>query len=399
MTAGSTPGKVTSDVVIIGGGVIGSAVAYFLTASAGFDGRITVIERDPTYETAATARSVGGIRQQFSTPENIEMSMFGSWFVRHADQHLAVDGEPLHLPFVENGYLFLATEAGLPVLRANHEAQTRFGADIALLDPAALGRRFPWLNIDGLAGGAFGESGEGWTDPYGLMQAFRRKAIALGATYRKSTATALEITDGRAEAVQLDTGERIAAGVVVSAAGWHTASIAAMAGIDIPIRPRKRLVFVFACRDPLERVPLTIDPSGVYVRPEGATYLCGVSPPADRDPDSTDFEIDYALFEETIWPTLATRIPAFEAIKLERAWAGHYDYNLLDQNAILGPHPSVANLLFATGFSGHGLQQSPATGRAIAELIAYGEYRSIDLRRFGFDRVLHNEPLREINVV
>jgi sarcosine oxidase len=135
------------------------------------------------------------------------------------------------------------------------------------------------------------------------------------------------------------------------------------------------------------------------VRPEGATYLCGVSPPADRDPDRTDFEIEYDLFEETIWPTLAARIPAFEAIKLERAWAGHYDYNLLDQNAILGAHPDLPNLLFATGFSGHGLQQSPAAGRAIAELVAYGEYRTLDLRRFGFDRILRNEPLREINVV
>jgi sarcosine oxidase len=230
------------------------------------------------------------------------------------------------------------------------------------------------------------------------MQAFRQKSISLGVDCIKDSVTGLDVAGRRVEAVRLGNGERLACGHAISAAGWHAAEIAAMAGFDIPIRPRKRLVFVFSCREPLERVPLTIDPSGVYVRPEGATYLCGVSPTADRDPDCTDFEIEYGLFEEIIWPTLAERVPAFEAIKLERAWVGHYDYNLLDQNAVLGPHPDVDNLLFATGFSGHGLQQSPATGRAIAELVIYGEYRSIDLRRFGFERMLRHEPVKELNV-
>jgi sarcosine oxidase len=197
----------------------------------------------------------------------------------------------------------------------------------------------------------------------------------------------------------LKSGATIACGALVNAAGYHAHEIAAAAGIALPIRPRKRFVYVFDCRERLERAPLLIDPTGVYFRPEGASYICGVSPPEDQDPDCTDFELDYRLFEEMIWPTLAHRVPAFEAIKLVRAWAGHYDYNTLDQNAILGPHPEIANFYFANGFSGHGLQQSPAVGRAIAELIAYGAYRTLDLRRFSYARVLKNEPIIEINVV
>lgn len=387
------------DVVIVGGAVIGSAIAYFLAGPIGFKGSVLVVERDPTYAEAATPRSAGGIRQQFSTAENIRMSMFGAEFVRNVADHLSVEGERAELPFVQNGYLFLASEAGLKVLRENHLLQTELGADIAFLDSAALTARFPWLNVDDLAAGTLGRSNEGWTDPYGLLQAFRRKARALGVTYVKDEVVGLRRDGARIGTVRLAEGGEIACGTVVDAAGLRAHEVAAMAGLDLPVRPRKRFVFVFDCRAPIEKAPLLIDPSGVYFRPEGASYICGVSPPEDADPDCLDFEIDYSLFEDTIWPTLAQRVPAFEAIKLARAWAGHYDYNTLDQNAILGPHPELANFHVAAGFSGHGLQQSPAVGRAIAELIAHGAYRSIDLSRFGWERVLRNEPLFERNVV
>jgi FAD-dependent oxidoreductase domain-containing protein 1 len=389
----------TCDVAIVGGGVMGSAIAYFLLGPSGYQGRVVVVEKDPTYATAATPRSAGGIRQQFSTPENIAMSSFGAAFVKQAGAQLEVDGDRPALPFTEWGYLFLASPAGLEVLTANCATQRRLGAEVVLLTPAELKGRFAWLNVEDVAGGSLGLSNEGWTDPYGLLQAFRRKARSLGAVYVADEAVGLRREGARIATVQLARGGELACGALVDCAGYRARDVAAMAGIDLPVRPRKRLVFVFDCREPIERAPLLIDPTGVWCRPEGPSYICGVSPPEDQDPDCLDFEIDYAMFEDIVWPALAHRVPAFESIKLARAWAGHYDYNTLDQNAILGPHPEISNFYIACGFSGHGLQQSPAVGRAIAELIAHGAYRSIDLTRFGFERVLRGEPIVELNVV
>jgi sarcosine oxidase len=391
----------TADILIAGGGVVGSSTAYFLTATPGFRGRVLVVEKDPTYGEAATARSAGGIRQQFSTPENIRMSQFGAAFVKNVAEHLSLPGERAQLPFVEQGYLFLATPSGLPVLRQNHATQIGLGADIALLDAAGLRRQFPWLNIEDLAGGTFGRSNEGWTDPYSLLQAFRRKAIAQGAVYVQDEVVGLQREGDRVATVQLAKGGSVAIGSLVNSAGINAARIAGWAGFELPVRPRKRFVYVFDCRDSAEiqKGPLLIDPNGVYFRPEGTSFICGVSPPEDQDPDCTDLEVEYGLFEETVWPTLAQRVPAFEAIKLVRAWAGHYDYNTLDQNLIIGRGPGLANFYMANGLSGHGLQQSPAIGRALSELILGGAYKSIDLTRFGYDRVAKNQPLAELNVV
>lgn len=387
------------DVVIIGGGVIGSAAAYFLAAEEAFGGSIAVIERDPTYAEAATPRSAGGIRQQFSTPENVLISSFGVNFVKSVAEHLSVGSEAPELNFREEGYLFLSTGAGLRTLIDNQQLQHQLGAGTLLMTPAELAERFPWLNCGDLAGGSFGPVNEGWLDPYSLLQAFRRKARALGVTYLQDEVGGVEVSQGRVRSVALRSGETIGCGAVVNCAGVNAWRIAAWIGLDLPVRPRKRFVYVFDCREELTGVPLIVDPSGVWVRPEGVNFICGVSPDEGNDPDSTDFELDYRLFEELIWPTLAHRVPAFEAIKLIRAWAGHYDYNLLDQNVIVGPAPHVPNFFMANGFSGHGLQQSPAIGRALSELIAYGGYRTLDLRRFGYERVLNGQAIREANVV
>jgi len=388
------------DVVIVGGGAVGSAVAYFLATHPEFQGRVLVVERDSTYERASTALSVGGVRQQFSTPENVEMSLFSAAFFRRARELLAVDGDGPDVEFVEAGYLFLATGEGLPTLSANVELQRSLGAQVALLDPDQLQFRFPWLNVEGIAAGALGEENEGWIDPYGLLMGFRRKAQDAGVTYLEDEVVGMGREGRRIVALRLAGGTTIRPGTVVNAAGPRAAEIVAMAGAgDYPVRSRKRFVYHFHTRAELPVTPLTIDPSGVYFRPEGRDFIAGVSPPPDQDPDTDDLEVEYDLFHQVVWPTLAHRVPSFEAIKLGSSWAGHYDYNVLDQNAILGPHPTLDNLLLANGFSGHGAQQAPATGRAIAELILWGEYRSLDLSRFGFQRFALGELRRERNVV
>jgi FAD-dependent oxidoreductase domain-containing protein 1 len=387
------------DVVIVGGGAMGSSVAYFLAADPDFTGKVLVVERDPTYATASTSLSLGSIRQQFSTPENIRMSFFGAQFVAGIGEHLAVDGEAAQVSYVPGGYLFLATSSGLPVLESNHRLQRSLGAENVLLSPAELASRFPWLAVDDLAAGSLGLRHEGWLDPYSLLQAFRRKARALGVEYVTDEVVGFTRDAGRIAGVTLAAGGELACGTVVNAAGPRAGMVAALADVELPVRPRKRFIYVFDCRTPVPCRQLVIDPSGVFFRPEGAGFVGGVSPPPENDPDCLDLDIEYTLFEEQVWPALARRVPDFEAIKLQRAWAGHYDYNTVDQNAILGPHPELRNLLFINGFSGHGVQQSPAAGRAIAELITHGAYRSLDLTRLSFERFALGRPLIEANVV
>jgi sarcosine oxidase len=388
-----------ADVVIVGGGVMGSAVAYFLAADPGFSGRIVVVERDPTYATASTALSVGAVRQQFSTAENIQMSLFGAQFFDRAGEHLEVDGEAPEIGFHHGAYLFLATKAGLPVLERNHAVQKFNGAVNVLLPAKELKARFSWLETGDLAAGSLGLEHEGWVDPYGLLQAFRRKARSLGVQYVEDEVTGLERAGSRLGTVELASGETIACGAAVNAAGPRAGMVAELAGIELPVVPRKRFVYVFDCRKSLACNQLVIDPSGVYFRPEGKNFIGGVSPPAETDEDCFDLDIEYTLFEEVVWPTLAHRVPAFAEIKLLNAWAGHYDYNTLDQNAIIGPHPELTNFYFCNGFSGHGVQQSPAAGRAVAELIVHNRFKTLDLARFGYARIATKSPLKELAVV
>jgi FAD-dependent oxidoreductase domain-containing protein 1 len=391
---------VAQKVVVVGGGVVGSSVAFFLASHPRFSGEIVVVERDPTYRRASSALSASAIRQQFSTPVNIEISRFGVEFLRHLGDHLGVDDERPDVGLVESGYLFLATNAGRPVLEQNHRLQRQHGVDVVVLGPADLAARFPWLTTEGLAAGSLGLSGEGYFDGYALLQAFRRKASALGVAYLTQEVSGFVRTGARVDAAVLADGSRLACDVVVNAGGPWAASIAAMLGVDLPVRARRRSVFLIACRERLPRCPLIIDPSGLWFRPDGPNFLCGISPAEGADdPDDAPLEVDERLFQDTIWPLLAARVRAFERVKVIKSWAGYYEMNIVDHNGIVGPHPSLANVFFANGFSGHGLQQSPAVGRGIAELIAEGGYRSLDLSPLAFTRLVEGRRLVELNVI
>ncbi|AWC21555.1 Monomeric sarcosine oxidase [Aminobacter sp. MSH1] len=385
------------DVVIIGGAIVGSSVAYYLR-DEGFTGSIALIERDPQFAHSATTLSCASIRQQFSIPENIRLSQFTLGLFRRLKDEFGADAD---IGFREGGYLILAGENGLPILEANHQAQMAEGADIVLEDAEQLARRFAWISTEGISAGAYGRTGEGWFDAHAMLGLFRKALKTKDIDLITAEVTGIERERNRVTAVTFANGERLEAGTVVNAAGPNAGKVSALAGIALPVEPRKRNVFVFEARDRFADMPLMVDPSGVYVRPEGSVYITGGAESEDGElaADPQDFNPDWGLFEDVIWPVLATRVPAFEAIKATQAWVGHYDYNALDQNAVIGPHPEVANFIFANGFSGHGLQQAPAVGKALAELIVHGGYRSIDCSAFGYQRIAEGRPFRELNVI
>jgi FAD-dependent oxidoreductase domain-containing protein 1 len=388
---------VVPDIVIVGGGVVGSAVAYFLRRDG--DCRVTVIERDTTYARASSSLSCSAIRQQFSCPVNIGLSRFGIEFLRRAGEHLCVDGDAPAIGLREPGYLYLAGPDGEPVLRGNHAVQRAHGAQVALLDPESLRERFPWMATDGVVAGSLGLEGEGWFDGPALMRAFRQKARSLGAEYRLAEAVGFERAGDAISSVMLADGERVPCGAVVNAAGPYARVVAAWAGLHLPVEARRRSVFVLACKAALPACPLVIDASGVWFRPEGDRFLSGWSPPEEEDPERLALDVDHEQFEDVVWPALAARVPGFEAVRVTGSWAGHYDYNTFDHNALLGRMPGVPNLYFANGFSGHGMQQAAGAGRGVSELILYGRYMTLDLSDLDVARVPEGRELRELNII
>lgn len=387
-------------ILIIGGGAIGSATALFLKRLGGSEVDVQVVERDSTYARASSALSAGSIRQQFSAPLNIAMSRFGFEVIGHAGEWLAVDDEPVDLDFVPSGYLFLATHGGKETLAANHAVQTQAGAEVRWLDAEALEHRFPWLSANGLAAATLGLAHEGWFDGYSFARALRRKATSLGAQYRNAVVTGLQRQNDRLTAAQLSDGTCIEADVFVNAAGPWAREVGAMCSVQVPVHARHRTVFALSCPTPLPRTPLVVDPSGVWFRSEGTGFIAGWSPGAGQaDPDDLPLDADLALFDDVLWPALAERVPAFEALRVQRAWAGYYEVNPFDHNAWIGPHPEVANFVLANGFSGHGLQHAPATGRGLAEWLLHGRYETLDLSPLHMDRWLRDEPYVERNVI
>jgi len=390
------------DVVIIGGAIMGSATAFFLSQNDDFDGSVLVIERDPSYQLCSTAHTNSCMRQQFSTELNIRISQFAAEFVKNLRTHMGGDERVPELDIQNYGYMYLADNAPFAeLLRRNRDIQRAAGAGTELLTPQEIAARYPFYKVDDLVLGSINRRDEGYFDGGTLFDWLRRGARERGVDYVAGEVVAMSRGGAHITHVTLASGETIACGTVVNASGPRAARTAAMAGIDLPVEPRKRFTWIFTAETPLDRdLPLTIDPSGVHFRQDGpATYLAGC--PADPDPAVAydDFVMDPDRWQDHVWPIIAGRIPQFEAIRVVTEWAGHYAFNTLDQNAILGPHDEVRNFIFQNGFSGHGLQQSPAMGRGIAELIIYGEYRSLDLSPFAFDRIAANRPIIETAII
>ena len=384
------------DVVIIGGGVIGSSIAYHLSADPGFTGRVAVVERDPTYAASSSSLSTSAIRQQFSTAANIRMSDYSIGFLRRVRELLHVEGHDAGIGLREPGYLILGTPADIPAFEAKNATQRACGVNAELLTPVEMRRRHPWLRVDDLGIGSYGPEKEGWFDGPALLQAFKRKARAQGVEYIAGTVTGLEMAGaGRIGAVLLQGGGRLACGTVVNAAGPWSGGIGRMAGLDVPVVPLKRCVFVFDSPERIPHGPFIFDTSGFIFRPEGHLYICGTTPRTENAADDFSLDVDHALFDEVIWPALAHRVPGFEQLRMLRAWAGLYEHNLFDHSAIIGRHPEVGNLVLACGFSGHGMMHSPAAGAGASELILHGESRSVDIKPFAFERIAANEPIKE----
>jgi glycine/D-amino acid oxidase-like deaminating enzyme len=408
------------DVIIAGGGAVGSACAYFLSGMPEFRGSVAVVEPDPTYRGAASARSASSIRRQFSTPVNIALSAFGIEFLRDAPRLLSRGDVPADVGLIESSYLYLATSEGRAALEHCVDVQQSCGVPVTLRTQAALATRYPWLNTADLSAGSDTATGEGWFDGFALLTALRRVNEDRGVRYLRDRVVAIDARSSTGahaagarpggigtagthtpgmRTVVLEQRGRLECRCAVIAAGTRARELALTAGVDLPVYARKRCVFVFTCPQAIPDCPLIVDPSGLWFRPERDRFLCGL--PADPDPDVApdDFEVEPAAFEDRAWPILAHRVPAFEAVRLTGAWAGHYDYNTFDQNAFVGPVPNEPDLLIASGFSGHGLQQAPGVGRALAELIVFGEYRSLDLRPLSFARFPANAPLKELIII
>jgi glycine/D-amino acid oxidase-like deaminating enzyme len=375
------------DVAIIGGGVIGCAAAYFL--KLGGAARVSVVEPDPTYAKAATPLATGGCRRLFALPENIRMSQFSIEFFKSF-------AEP-DVQWKQGGYLFIVGAGHEKVLEANYRTQRSLGVNVELLDRAELARRFPWMQCDDLALGVLSPE-DGWLDPNSALQGLRGKARAMGVEFLRDRVVEILVGGRRVRELELGSGARLAAGAVINAAGCWSASIAKLAGMELPVNPMRRFEHFVELEDALPPMPLIKDPARLVIRPEGKGYSVGLVDSAA--PRGFNFDVDPRYFEDVVWPACAARIPAFEKLRLRREWAGLYDECELDGNMILGNWPGrLDNFYVACGFSGHGLMHAPAVGRALAELILKGRYETLDLARLGYQRVLDRAPYAETGIL
>ena len=399
-----TPKQSSYDIVIVGGAIMGSSAAWFLTENSDFNGRVLVVERDSSYSACSTAHTNSCMRQQFSTELNVRISQFAADFVKNLRTYMGGDDRVPELSIHNFGYMYLAdNEDFANVLRDSQQVQLQAGAATQLMTAEQIVENYPFYNVDDIVLGSINTVDEGYWDGSTVFDWWRRSARERGVEYIQNEVVAISRNSAgtRVESVTLKSGEVISCAKVLNASGPRAVLTARMAGIEVPVEPRKRFTWMFKAEQPLDRdLPLTIDPSGVHLREVGnGTYQAGGHSDIDPAVDYDDYTMDLSIWQDHIWPTIATRIPQFEAIRVTSEWAGHYAYNTFDHNAIMGPHTEVENFFFLNGFSGHGLQQSPAMGRGTAEMLVHGEYRSLDMSPFNYERIVNNSPIIEKAII
>ncbi len=383
---------------------MGASTAWFLSDNKDFNGSVLVVERDMTFENCSTTHTNSCMRQQFSAELNVRISQFAADFVKNIRSYMGGDERIPELSIRSFGYMYFADNDGFAdVLRESQQVQLAAGAATQLMTPEEIKAAYPFYNVDDIMLGSINLVDEGYWDGGAVNDWWRRQSRERGVEWVQNEVVAItrNAAGTQVESVTLASGEVVACGQVVNASGPRAARTAQMAGIDVPVEPRKRYSWIFKAEQPLDQdLPLTIDPSGVHVRENGGgTYQCGGHSDYDPAVEFDDYAMDHSMWESHVWPILATRIPQFEAIKVQSEWGGHYAMNTFDHNAIMGPHTELSNFIFLNGFSGHGLQQSPAMGRGTAEWLTYGEYRALDLSPFHFERIPANRPIIEKAII
>jgi glycine/D-amino acid oxidase-like deaminating enzyme len=384
------------DVLVIGGGAVGCAVAVHLLREAP-SLKVMVVEPDPTYALAATPRASGGIRQLFTRPENILLSQYTLDVIRDWADFARVGGDdPPNLGWAPHGYLFVAGPADADTLAANLATQRAHGVRADWLTPADLADRYPSLATDDLGGGVVSPD-DGWLDSQALLDGLRRKAVALGARFAKDRVRNLSERGRRVDAVELQSGVVVRAGVVINAAGTWAPDLAAQVGMNVPVEPMRRFQHYIEAPADLGEMPFLKDPAGLAVRPHGPGLSVGL---VDiTQPGGFILDLDHGYFNQRVWPALAHRVPHLDRLRLRSTTVGLYDQNRLDGNPVIGNWPGrLDNFYLATGFSGHGLMHALGVGRGLAELILHDRYLTIDLHPLGYERILTGRPYPEHGV-
>lgn len=382
----------TYDVILAGGGVMGCAIAYHLLKYEPAL-RIAIIEKDPSYKQSSTLLSDGNIRVQFNLKENILISLYGLDKLARFGEEMAVGDKKPEVMFRQQGNLFLVDEASREAAVAGMRLQQSCGGAVEWLEADAVNQRYPFIDPQTVAGGTFGAQ-DGTMDPYSILMAYKDKSITLGADYIAGEVTSITVQDRRVQGVKLADGQTLTAGYVVNSAGAWGVELVRSLGINLPVAPTMRHVFhIEAPVSSSDFLPMIVFPSGLYIHHESANhFICGKSLPVDQV--GFDFTFKRQLFTDYVWEDLAHYMPAFERVKLIDGWAGLYDVNTFDGNAILGEWPDIKGLMLVIGFSGHGFQQCHAVGAYLADVML-GREPELDLSIFSPERILNNQPVYE----